>query len=210
MAFGGEERQPRAIDTDGRGLAVAVASVGFVLAAIIAGHLVDFGVYDLRIDALDANLGSSPVAWFGPVAIFVAFLASLAPANRFPSRVGRALPLLLAIVLLLATRHLGESLPHWQVLLLPPLGLTLVGLWTAAPNLDRWSGRVVRGGCVLLVVAFALHVFGAFVLERLGWGSDSWPFQVKVAFKEATEVGGWMLIATGLVAAARPARPARA
>jgi hypothetical protein len=106
----------------------------------------------------------------------------------------------------LGTHHLGESLPHWQLLLLPPLGLTLVLLWRAAAELDSLTGRVLRSGCVLLVIAFGLHVFGALVLKRLGVAVDSWPYQVKVALKEGSELSGWLVIASALAAAAWSAR----
>jgi hypothetical protein len=113
-----------------------------------------------------------------------------------------ALVPVLAIVLVLSTRHLGESLPHWQVLLLPPLGLALFLLWREAEALDRLAARTCRTGCVLLVCAFALHVFGAALLRSLGIGVDSWPYQVKVALKEGLEIAGWLLVASGLAATA--------
>jgi hypothetical protein len=111
-------------------------------------------------------------------------------------------------VLILASGHIGESLPHWRLLLLPPLGLALVLLWREASRLDPLAARLCRAGCVLLVSAFALHVFGGPGLHHLGVHDDSWLYQVKIALKEGLEIGGWLLVATGLAATAWGARTA--
>jgi len=202
MAFCGERELPRGVDPTSRASRVAVLVVGLLVTTAMAAHLVDFGVYGLRIKAMNASLGTSPVAWVGPAAILVALVASIALARRTPRGPIRALPFTLAIVLVLATHHLGKSIPYWQGLLVPPLGVTLAVLWGSAGDLDRSTRRVLRSGCVLLVFAFALHVFGALILRHLGFGVDSWPYQVKVALKEGSEISGWMLIAAGMVVAA--------
>lgn len=188
---------------------LALVGTGVIVSGAIAAHLVDFGVYRLRIPAMNANLGTSPVAWISPAAILAALLASIVLATGSRERSRRLLPFALGVVLVLGTHHLGESLPHWQLLLLPPLGLTLVLLWQSAADLDNLTGRVLRSGCLLLVIAFCLHVFGALVLRRAGVAVDSWPYQVKVALKEGSELSGWLLIATALGAAAWSARGAR-
>ena len=207
MTYGpGEPEQVSlAIDAARPAARAALLFIGLAVGAAMAAHLVDFGVYRLRIQAMNANLGTSPVAWASPAAILLALVASLVLVRRNPRRPGVILSISLAIVLVLATRQLGESLPHWQLLLLPPLGVTLAVLWHTAAELDRSTGRLLRGGCILLVSAFALHVFGAPVITRLGFGADSWPYQVKVAFKEGSEISGWMLIAAGLLVLAGPA-----
>jgi hypothetical protein len=177
-----------------------IVLVALILVAEITTHLVDYGVYGLRIRALNANLGSSPVAGISPLAVTIALVSALVLVRR-----GRApvlLPLVLLLVLPLASGHLGESLPHWQVLLLPPLGLALLMLWREADELDPLAARACRAGCVLLVFAFVVHVFGAYSLHRLGVQEDSWPYQVKVALKEGFEISGWLLVAAGIGATA--------
>ena len=187
-------------DDTARATRIAVLGVFVLVTAAIGAHLIDFGVYDLRIRVMNAGLGSSPVAWVSPAALAVALASTILLARR--RQVTVALVPVLAIVLVLSTRHLGESLPHWQVLLLPPLGLALFLLWREAEALDRLAARTCRTGCVLLVCAFALHVFGAALLRSLGIGVDSWPYQVKVALKEGLEIAGWLLVASGLAATA--------
>ena len=198
---------PLARDDTARFTRFALAAVAIVVGATIAAHLIDFGVYNLRIRVMDAGLGSSPVAWVSPIALTVALVATIVLARR--KRMTAALVPVLAVVLILATRHLGESLPYWQALLLPPLGLALFLLWREADRLDPLAGRVCRAGCVLLVCAFALHAFGPAVLHALGVRTYSWPDQVKIALKEALEIGGWLLIASALAATAWGARAAK-
>lgn len=180
----------------------AVMLVGLLVGTAITAHLVDFGVYGLRIHAMNANLGTSPVAWASPAAILLALAASIVLVRRTALRVTPVLSISLAIVLVLATRHLGESIPGWQLLLLPPLGVTLAMLWRTSHELDSATSRLLRAGCVLLVAAFALHTLGAPALKLLGFDASSWPYQIKVAVKEGSEICGWMLIAAGLAVAA--------
>ncbi|HKD32768.1 MAG TPA: hypothetical protein VKB73_04780 [Gaiellaceae bacterium] len=191
---------PFARDDTARVTRFALVAVFVVVGVTIAAHLIDFGVYDLRVRVMDAGLGSSPVAWVGPAALAVALVATIVLARR--NRITVALVPVLAVVLILATRHLGESLPYWQVLLLPPLGLALFLLWRDADRLDPHAGRVCRAGCVLLVCAFALHAFGPAVLHAFGVRTYSWPDQVKIALKEGLEIGGWLLIASALATTA--------
>lgn len=184
-----------------RGVALGgIVLVVLVLVAELTTHLVDYGVYQLRVRVMDANLGSSPVAWISPAAVAVALVAAILLARR--GRVHVLLPAALGVVLVLTTRHVGESLPHWQLLLLPPLGVALFLLWRGADGLDALAARMCRVGCMLLVSAFVLHVFGGPGLHRLGVHDYSWPYQVKVALKEGSEIAGWLLVASGLAATA--------
>jgi hypothetical protein len=182
---------------------VAVLVVSALVTAAIAAHLIDFGVYDLRVRVMNAGLGTSPVAWVSPAAVLVAVGASAVLARGSRRWSMRALPVALAAVLVLASDHLGKSVPYWQILLLPPLGLTLAVLWHVAAKLHPSTGRVLRTGCLLLVIAFGLHVFGATILRHVGVGVDTWVYQVKIALKEGAEISGWLLIAFGLAIAAR-------
>lgn len=191
---------PLARDDTARVTRFALAAVAIVVGGTIAAHLIDFGVYNLRIRVMDAGLGSSPVAWVSPIALTIALVATIVLARR--NRITVALVPVLGIVLILATRHIGESLPYWQALLLPPLGLALFLLWREAERLDPPAGKVCRAGCVLLVCAFLIHAFGPAVLHAFRVRTYSWPDQVKIAFKEALEIGGWLLIASALATTA--------
>ena len=186
-------------DDPSRGLALrGIGFVALVLAAEISAHLIDFGLFQLRVEEMNANHGTSPVVVLTPAAVAVALVSAYALARR--GRVERLLPPALAVVLVLASGHVGERLPHWQLLLLPPLGLALALLWRAAGRLDALAGRAARAGCVLLVLSFALHLADA--SPRIGHPVGSWPYQVGVALKEGFKISGWLLIAAGLAATA--------
>jgi hypothetical protein len=186
-------------DDPSRGMALgAIAFVALVLAAEISTHLIDFGLFRLRIETMNANHGTSPVAVLTPAAVAVAIVSAYSLARR--RRVERLLPPVLAVVLVLASGHIGERLPHWQVLLLPPLGLALALLWRAAARLDPVAGLAARVGCLLLVMSFGLHILDA--SPRVGPAVESWPYQVAVALKEGFKISGWLLVASGLAATA--------
>jgi hypothetical protein len=69
---------------------------------------------------------------------------------------------------------------------------------------------LIRVGCALLVCSIVIHLFGAQVLGAFGWSFSSWPYQIKIAFKEATEIAGWLLLGSGLCIAAGTGRAQRA
>ena len=194
------EQAPLARDATARVIRIALIVVCALFSATIAAHLIDFGFYHLRIRVMDAGISSSPVAWIGPGALVIAVLATVFLARR--GRIAASLAPVLAVVLVLATRHLGESLPYWQVLLLPPLGLALFLLWRESERLDPLAAKTCRAGCALLVAAFAVHAFGPPVLHAFGVAEYSWPDQVKIALKEGLEIAGWLLVASGLAATA--------
>jgi hypothetical protein len=192
------------------GPASRVAPVAFALTALVVAvqmtlHLVDYGVYDLRIRALNSNLDRSAVAWISPVALTVALGAAIVIWRRRPVRRGSdlALVVLLAALLLEMLTEVRNSIPHWQLVLALPLGAILVLLLLQAREAHGDAALCIVIGCAGLALSFAIHVVGGPALAHLGWGGDSWPYQVKVAIKEASEITGYMLNAAGLVIVAR-------
>jgi hypothetical protein len=192
-----------------------VAPVAFALTALVVAvqvtlHLVDYGVYDLRIRALNSNLDRSAVAWISPVALAVALGAATVIWRRRPARRAAdvALVVLLAALLLEMLTQVRSSIPHWQLVLALPLAAILALLLLQAREAGGEAALCIYAGCAMLVVSFAIHVVGGRALAHLGWGGDTWPYQVKVAIKEAAEISGWMLNAAGLVIVAR-AMPVR-
>jgi hypothetical protein len=47
---------------------------------------------------------------------------------------------------------------------------------------------------MLLLASLAIHVLGPSAVRALGWGPDSWAYQIKVGLKEGTELAGWVLL----------------
>src|SRR5262245_59973378 len=122
--------RPSEADVDpGRSIALAALVISLALAAIqITAHLVDYGVYDLRIRALNSNLSHSPVAWISPVALLAAIAASILLVVRMRRRsaLDLLLPALLVVLLIEMLLHERDSVPHWQAAFALPLGLILL------------------------------------------------------------------------------------
>jgi hypothetical protein len=171
--------------------------------AATAAQLVDFGVYDNRIGLLDMMTHRSI---FGVVSIAV-LAAALAGSARLALGAGgdrvpvAALAALLAVLLVLRV----AQPPHVLLLALPASAAALWLLWTAA--LPAAELRVVREGCVVLVLAFVVHGAGEWIVAQLGYGPDTWAYQIKAVVKHSGELTGWALVAGGLLLAAlRPRR----
>ena len=183
---------------------------GVVLAAVVVtvqevANLVDFGVYHYRFAFVNPNNESSLFAWIGGVVIlFAAFLCFLHSRHSRSER-GRYLlsGLALAVIGLENRVRYHEGTVHRAIIYVPLLGAMFTGLvWTSW----RWPGaarRVVWTGLSSLVLSFALHKVAPHLLAHFGYGSGDWPYEVKVSLKESSELCGWILIATALLAGPR-------
>lgn len=174
------------------GLAVAfVAGV-----AQIVTQVIDFQVFDLRIAALDSDVHASV---FGIVSLVAQGAAALTAAVRSMRSDHRGLWLLLAAVLgvLLVIR---AALPDHPTALATPLALVFVLFWYLTSNDSPRSRAVVLGGLALLVLSFIVHVVGPKIVHALGYGYNTWPYELKGIVKHSTEISGWTLAATGVLA----------
>lgn len=66
------------------------------------------------------------------------------------------------------------------------------------------AASLARAALVTLVGAYAIHLFGHRVIEALGWGAATWPYQLKVGLKEGGELAGWLLLLVALWRMAQP------
>jgi hypothetical protein len=182
------------------GVAVAVA----VVAVQSAANLIDFGVYDYRFAAVNPNDETSLFAWVGGIAIGFSALVCLVRSYRLPAerRPYLVTGLLLAFVAVENRARFHEEAVHRPAIYVPLLGaLTLALLWLSR----RWPApakHAVWAGLVALAWSFALHKVAPHLLADAGYGPGDWPYELKVSLKESGELCGWILIATGLVAAA--------
>jgi hypothetical protein len=177
-------------------LGLGIAAV--VVAAQVSAHLFDFWALHLRSVLLDSASEHGIFVRLGSVAILACAGATL--AHRRSSRL--ALPLAAVTAWLFADALLGlhAHIPHWQLLYVPLLGTIAAGYWLLAAPFAPAPRDLVRVALVLLVLSAAIHVLGPHVLAALGWGPSAWEYQVKIALKEATEIAGWILLASGLAA----------
>jgi hypothetical protein len=189
-----------------------VARAGLVLAAVVVtaeatAQLVDFWALQLRQPALDSSSDDGIFVRIGTFALLACALATLSLARR------RVLPLALAAVVgwLFVDELLDvhSQIPHWTLAYVPLLALVLAGYWRLSRSFAGDTQRLVRGGLLLLVASAAIHLAGPHLLAALGWGPDAWEYQVKIALKEGTEIGGWLVLASGLAATRRSGRRAR-
>jgi len=184
------------------------------IAAVLATHLVDYGVYHLDYRALNANLSQSWSHLLDAGALLLGALVCLAGAWR--SQLERVTWVAVAVVLVLFTvdevsslhAEIGDS-RYGKLLYAPILAVLVFGVWRLT---RRGPYRaVVRAGATVLTAAYAIHVLDPHHIARaLGWRDGGWAFQVVVALKEGTELAGVLLILGVLcatVAAREHARP---
>jgi hypothetical protein len=192
------------------GLRQAITA-GLALTALVAVvhvtlQLVDFGVYDLRVKALDASTDTTLLGVVPSIALACAALAAVAAAARLrrPALVALAALVCLELAVQRLVLHGGSG---GLAATLPLVAAILVLLVREAWRLPEPCGRCVLLGCALLVTSFALHVLLPPVLSAIGYGAGTWPYEIKVALKHGFEIAGWLTVATGLAAAARRLDP---
>jgi hypothetical protein len=185
---------------------------GFVLlgagaiAAVAATHLIDYGVYHLEYEALNANLAVSWSHRVDAAALGVGAVVSLLGARRWPER--RAT--WLATAAMLALFFIDEvtelhtkigGLNHGKLLYAPLLAALVYCVW----RLTRHGAyrAAVQAGAALLVVSYVVHVLDPHHIARaLGWPDGGWAFQCVVALKEGTELAGVLLALLALAGTA--------
>jgi hypothetical protein len=184
--------------------AVRALALSLTVAAT-ATQLIDFGVYGRRLKLLDMMTHRSI---FGIVSLAV--LAAAAGACALLTLVERdrrrRLASLGAILAFLLALRLAQP-PHVLLLALPASAAALALLWKAAP--PGPARRVVQEGCAVLVLAFVIHGVGEKVVADLGYGPETWAYQIKAVVKHSGELAGWALVAGGLFLALLHARPRR-
>jgi hypothetical protein len=178
--------------------ALAVAAV--LVAAEALGHLLDFGVWGLRIQALNADAENGMGPWIASLAIFVAAGAATVRALGARRRDFAALAAILGFLAIGGRLDLRSSVPHWMLLYAPLLAAAAVLVWRLVPE------PIARIGLAALALSLVIHVAGPPLLARLGWGPASWAYQVKIAIKEGTELAGWTLVAAALLSGLRVRR----
>jgi hypothetical protein len=173
--------------------AAVVLSVGNVVA-----QLIDYRVLDLRYEFLNSNTHASIFGVVSLLACAMAVAASFAVARKAGRLEALALPLALAVLLVL---RVGRP-PHFLVLAIPFTAIALVMLWREGSREER---TIIRAGCGLLVLSFAIHALeGPASLD-----ARTAQYQVWYLVKHDAELSGWILVAGGLASFARRSSRAR-
>lgn len=194
-----------------------VLAAGLVFGAVAVStqtivHLMNSFAFDGRYDPLNPDVEGNAFTWASASATVAAAFASLlyavvVPENR---RLFGSLAALLAFFSLDDVTRLHEELgKHLQaelglpesmggrafvVVYLPLLALCASSLLRIASYAEQPIRRTLLVGTVFLVSAVLLEPLGA------AWNLSSIPDRVEVAAEEGLELGGWLLIATGLAA----------
>jgi hypothetical protein len=187
--------QPDAGPAPDRVVTAAIRLAAVLALALAVAQFVDYGVFDLRIRALNSNTHASV---FGAVSLIVN-LAAVSLAISLAARVrSRALLLLAgALAVMLALRV--TKAPHIVVVSLPFTGTALLILWRQAGQAAQRERRAIRAGCSFLVLSFAIHASELISRAPFALDADSWAYQVRCVFKHDAELAGWILISAGLV-----------
>jgi hypothetical protein len=190
----------------------------FAALALVVAHLGNEWVLDDRVEGLDADVEGNGFTWASSVSTFaVALTAALHAAAVEKQR--REFTVLAALTLWfslddVAIIHerlglkLGEdvlglsesvAVRLWLLVYLPLLVLAAVILWQIARDASPPADRAIRMGLGLLVVSIPVEIVGAATRELAEEGTDL-PNDLRIAIEEALELGGWVLIASGLTA----------
>src|SRR5438067_3439566 len=151
------------------------AAAATLAVAATTAQLVDFGVYRQRLKLLDMMTHRSI---FGIASLAVLAIAAFSCALLTLGERGHRtrFALLGALLVALLALRIAQP-PHVLLLALPANAAALVLLWTAP--LSGSARRVLRDGCIVLVLAFGVHGIGEKVVADLGYGPDTWAYQIK-------------------------------
>jgi hypothetical protein len=165
-------------------------------------HLVNFRFGDSRVRLLDSASGwsyphhVSTLAYAGGA--FACFVGARSAAGKRPAW-QLAAGLFLFLLLDHVTR-LHHSVAAWPVVYAPLLLALAAAIVAVAARTEL--APFVYAALGLLCASVACHALGPALTEVLGWSSEAWAYQVKVALKEGLELAGWVLLVPALAALA--------
>ena len=172
------------------------AAFSLALATAVA-QFVDYGVFDLRLQAFNSNTHASIFGAVSLIANAVAVVAALLLARQV--RAKTLLVLACVLTALFVMRVISPT--HVLILALPFTGIALGILWRQSDVLDGGGLRVLRAGSLLLVSSFFIHLAELRSLLLPATDVNSWAYQTQCVLKHDAELAGWILIAGGLLAA---------
>jgi hypothetical protein len=190
--------------SDNRSWAVRALAIALAAAATTT-QLIDFGVYGRRLRLLDMMTHRS-IFGIVSLAVLATALCACVLLTLVARDHRRRLALLGTVLAALLALRLAQP-PHVLLLALPASAAALALLWTAAPQGS--ARRVVQEGCVVLVLAFGIHGIGEKIVADLGYGPETWAYQIKAVVKHSGELAGWALVAGGLILSLLRTRPRR-
>jgi hypothetical protein len=182
----------------------AIVATTAVVVAGIAGQLVDYAVFDLRIEVLNSAADGGAFGVVGDLAAASAAAAAWLLAGRARRNRWVVLPLALLLSLLAIDKvlRLHDHVPHYLLFYAPALVATFGCLVVLLLRAPRPLARILAVGLLLLGVSLTLHVVGEALLSGLWPRHTEGVREAKAALKHGCEVEGWFLIAIGLTSSA--------
>jgi hypothetical protein len=200
-------------------LRIGVRLAVFAVAVQTVAHLSNEFLFDDRVEGLDADIEGNVFTWASSVATFTVGVAAFLYAVAFSTR-RREFGALAALGIWFSlddaiqvhervALELGEdvlgiadfvAVRLWVVLYLPLLVLAGFLLWHLVELLWEPAGRTVRFGLFLLVASVPVEIAGAGT-RWLDEDGTSVPEDLRIALEEGLELGGWVLVAAGLMTA---------
>ena len=193
------------------------AAAGAAIAAVAietTTHLLDFGLWNLRVRLLDSSYEWSYSHLLSTLAGAAAGLvcACAAGGARSQWRAWAVAAALFGVLVLDNITRVHESVPVWPVVYAPLFAVLSLAVIRAVARTS--VARLAHAALGLLGASLAIHMLEPEVLRLfpggatswgVGWGPTGWADQVKVAVKEGTELGGWVLLVPALTKASAEA-----
>jgi hypothetical protein len=180
----------------GFGLAV------FSVTAQTVAHVVDVWILDREVPALELNTNENPFNWLPALMILIAGMSIFRLHRTRPGARGLLVTASLLVFFAIDDAlELHYRVPSWPIVYLPLFGIVGWTLWSLANASLPPTRQMLKAGLALLIAAVLVDVIAPPLLDRGGWEAGSWPHELKVVLKEATQLAGWVLIAFGAIAA---------
>jgi hypothetical protein len=179
-----------------RVIVVGLIATAIMVALLAAGQAIDFGVYNLRLRWLNTDTHRSV---FGIASLLATVAAASASAWR-AAHSERQRWAWLTLAVLLAGLVLIRGLTAYSAKVVgAPLACVFLLLFWLTWRDPAASRAVVWAALILLMTSLLLHEVGA-ASDASNASDYSWSYQVLTMIKHGSELGGWMLVATGIVA----------
>jgi hypothetical protein len=187
---------PAGPDAMRRAIVAGLVATAVMVALLAATQLIDFGVYDLRLKALNTDTHAS---LFGVISLLAQLAAAAAIVWR-GSRTDQRRWAWLALGLLIGGLVVIRGLVSYNAkTVAAPLACVLWLLCWLTWRDPIAARTVIWAALVLLVTSLLLHEVGLDA-DVLNYSDRSWGYQFTAVAKHGCELAGWMLVVTGIIA----------
>jgi uncharacterized membrane protein len=199
------------------GVGVCLAVAGGLL--ILGGHVLNAIVLDDRFFELSARSEGNAFTWLSTSAAFGGALAAALHALLIERHRWRFAVMAVAFAhaslddFIILHERLGQALytdalglskelsSRLEILsVMPLLAAGFLAAWSVSGVMSTRIGRVLRAGLVTLAVAVALELVAGSTRLLLD-GPLAWIDEIRIGTEEGTELAGWTVVATALIAA---------